>query len=251
MRRVVFLYGAACYSLFFAIFLYVPGFLANRWVPKSIDSGAEGALLPALGVNVALLSLFALQHSIMARPWFKQWLSRLVAPPAERSTYVLASSLCMVLLFSLWQPMTGVVWRLEHPVANAALLGLLFGGWGLVFLATCLLDHFELFGLRQVYDHLRGRESRPATFASPGLYRWVRHPIYVGWLLFFWATPEMTVGHLLFAGVTTAYILVAIPLEERDLVGVFGERYRAYQTSTPALVPALRMRRGGLERTTS
>jgi protein-S-isoprenylcysteine O-methyltransferase Ste14 len=248
MRVIVLLYGLACYGLFFLTFVYSPGFLANRWVPKSIDSGAPGPFYESLLVNIGLLALFGGLHSVMARPEFKVRWTRLVPEPIERATYVLVSSLSMLLLFWQWRPMTGIVWEVTHPVAATALTGLLMGGCALVLYATWLIDHFHLFGLRQVLHHFRGIDEPEASFATPGLYRRVRHPIYLGWLIFFWATPTMTVGHLLFAAVTTAYMLLAIPIEERDLVTVFGDRYRRYRETTPALIPALVSKRPARDR---
>jgi protein-S-isoprenylcysteine O-methyltransferase Ste14 len=241
-------YGLACYLAFLVTFLYAPGFLANRWVPKSIDSGAEGAFLESLLINIVLLAVFGLSHSVMARPEFKARWTRVVPAPVERSTYVLVSSLSLWLLFWQWRPLPGVVWEATHPVVGGILLGMLLAGWLLVLYATLLIDHFELFGLRQGFLHWRGGEDRKATFVTPALYRRVRHPIYLGWLIFFWATPAMTVGHLLFAAVTSAYILAAIPLEERDLLAAFGDTYRRYRDVTPALIPLrLRGRKGGSE----
>jgi protein-S-isoprenylcysteine O-methyltransferase Ste14 len=240
-RIGVFLYGVVSYVAFFATFLYAIGFVGGFGVPRSIDSTPEGSLSVAVLVDVLLLAVFALQHSIMARPAFKRWWTRTVPEPAERSTYVLASSLALLLLF--WQccPIGGVVWQVEQPVLRAALYGLFATGWLTVLVTTFLINHFDLFGLRQVWLHLRGKPYRPLGFTTPGPYKHVRHPLYVGWLLAFWATPTMTVAPFLFAALTTAYILIAIRFEERDLVDIHGETYAEYRRSVPALVPRIGM----------
>jgi protein-S-isoprenylcysteine O-methyltransferase Ste14 len=240
-RRILyFAYGAACYAVFFATLLYAIGFLGNFAVPRTIDGAPQMPLLPALGINLALLSAFALQHSVMARPAFKRRWTKLVPPPLERSTYVLFSSLALVALFRWWQPLGGVVWDVESVAGRAAIYGVYGFGWGLVLLATFLTHHFDLFGLRQVWLYLLGREYTPLPFRVTTLYRFVRHPLYVGWITLFWASPTMTATRLLFAAVTTAYILVAIQLEERDLVAEHGRRYAEYRRKVPMLVPALR-----------
>jgi protein-S-isoprenylcysteine O-methyltransferase Ste14 len=242
MHRIgVFVYGVLAYAGFLASFLYAIGFVGGFGVPRSLDSAAEGPLGLALVVDVLLLAVFALQHSVMARPAFKRWWTRTVPEPAERSTYVLASSLALLLLFWQWRPIGGVVWRIENPVGQAALYGLFAAGWLTVLVTTFLINHFDLFGLRQVWLHLRGVPYRPLGFVTPGPYRHVRHPLYVGWLLAFWATPTMTAAHLLFAAMTTAYILIAIRFEERDLGEFHGEKYAAYRRSVPMLVPRLRV----------
>jgi protein-S-isoprenylcysteine O-methyltransferase Ste14 len=238
MRRTgVLVYGVVCYAVFFASFLYLVGFLGNLFVPKSIDSGSAGPLGRALLVNTALLLLFGVQHSVMARPDFKARLARIVPPAAERSSYVLASSLALVALFALWQPIPQPVWELADPFARALVSGLFLAGVGLVLLSTFLIDHFDLFGLRQVVLHFRGRPYQAKRFATPLLYRWIRHPLYVGWLVTFWAAPLLSAGHFLFALVMTSYILVAIPLEERDLLAALGEPYRRWRERTPLFVP--------------
>lgn len=243
-RIVALLYGTVCYAIFFGTFLYAVGFLGNSsLVPKTIDSGIETGWLQAVSVNLLLLTLFALQHSVMARPAFKRWWTRFVPQPVERSTYVLASSAVMILLFWAWQPLPSVVFHVEEPVARAALQLLFLGGVSVVLYSTFLIDHFDLFGLRQVVLHFRGRPYEEKRFVTPSLYRHIRHPLYVGWFVTFWATPDMTVGHLLMAGVTTAYILVAIVFEERDLGAHLGEDYRAYRERTPKFIPALPSRR--------
>jgi len=244
-RIALLAWGASCYALFFACFLYAIAFLANLpFVPKTIDSGDAGPLGVALAVDLGLLSLFAVQHSGMARPGFKRVWTKLVPEPAERATYVLLSTLALVLLFAFWQPIEGAVWRVTHPAGVAALQALYFGGWALLLYATALIDHFDLFGLRQAWLAFRGRRYAHHPFATPGLYRWVRHPLYVSWAIIFWATPEMSVGHLLFAGVASAYMVLAVFVEERDLVAHFGDAYRRYQESTPKFLPGLpRLRR--------
>jgi protein-S-isoprenylcysteine O-methyltransferase Ste14 len=241
-RIATFVYAVLSYAVFFATFLYAVGFVGNVVVAKSIDSGASGPLATALLVNAGLLALFALQHSVMARPAFKRAWTRLVPEPAERSTYVLASSVALIVLFWLWQPIGGVVWDMQSPVLRLTLLALCAAGWLTVLATTFLLNHFDLFGLRQGWLHLRGRPYTALVFRTPGPYRVVRHPLYVGWLLAFWATPTMTAAHLLFAVLTAGYILVAIRLEEADLLEVHGEQYRRYRARVGMLLPRLRGR---------
>jgi protein-S-isoprenylcysteine O-methyltransferase Ste14 len=241
MKRIVaFVYGVACYGVFFATLLYAIGFLGNFGVPKSIDSGPEGSIWTALAVNAALLALFALQHSIMARPWFKRAWTRIVPEPVERSTYVLFSSLALLFMFWQWRPMGGVLWDAGDGVLRTVILGVYAAGLLIVLLSTFLINHFDLFGLRQVYLYLIGRKYTPLEFRTPFFYRYVRHPLYVGWLLTFWAAPVMTMAHLFFAIMTTAYILAAIRFEEADLITMHGQKYRRYRDEVPMLVPSLR-----------
>ncbi len=236
------IYGAFTYALFLATFLYAIGFIGNVWVPKSLDSGPTDPWTVALAVDLALLALFAVQHSVMARPAFKRLITRVIPEAAERSTYVLASSLALILLFWQWRPLGGVVWDVTAPAGRALLLAGFAFGWGLVLVATFAINHFDLFGLRQAWHGFRGQAQTPLAFKTPWLYRMVRHPLYVGWLFAFWCTPTMTVTHLLFAVMTTGYILIAIQLEERDLARAHPE-YAAYRRTVPMLVPALRKAR--------
>jgi protein-S-isoprenylcysteine O-methyltransferase Ste14 len=237
MKRLpLFLYGVASYAVFFAVFLYAIGFIGNLWVPKSMDSPRDVPFVTALLVNLGLLGLFAVQHSVMARPAFKRWWTRVVPQAAERSTYVLFSSLCLIALFWYWQPMGGVVWDITASAGVTAMYTVYAAGWLLLLYSTFLINHFDLFGLRQVWLHLLGKPYTPVPFASPWLYRQVRHPLYVGWLMIFWATPTMTVAHLVFAIMTTAYILIAIQFEEHDLVNEHPE-YREYRRQVPMLIP--------------
>lgn len=242
-RIMVLLYGIVAYVLFLGTFLYAIGFVGNWFVPKSIDSGEAGPAGMALLVNGALLGLFAVQHSVMARPGFKAWLTRFIPRSMERSTYVLVSSLCLVLLFWLWRPMPTVIWDVQNSVAEGALVGLSLLGWAIVLYGSFLIDHFDLFGLRQVVLYARGREYTSPHFIERSLYRVVRHPLMLGFIVAFWFTPTMTTGHLLFAILTTGYILVGIQLEERDLVRAHGDEYPKYRRRVPALVPLIRGRR--------
>ena len=238
MSRILTLaYGAVSYVIFFLTFLYAIGFIGNVIVPKSLDSPATDPWPTALAVDLALLSLFAVQHSVMARHGFKRLLTRIIPAAAERSTYVLASSLALILLFWQWRPLGGVVWDVQHPVGRAVLYGGFAFGWTLVLVTTFVINHFDLFGLRQTWRAFRGLPQAGLRFVTPVLYRMVRHPLYVGWLFTFWSTPTMTVTHLLFAVMTTSYILVAIQLEERDLMSAHPE-YAEYRRRVPMLVPS-------------
>lgn len=238
-RTGVLVFGVVSYAIFFATFCYAAGFVGDFLVPKSIDSTPTDPLGVALAVNAGLLGLFAVQHSVMARPAFKRWLTRFIPAGAERSTYVLMSSLALILLFWQWRPMGGVIWTVDHPVLAGLLHGGFAFGWLLVLVTTFLINHFDLFGLRQSWLYFRGLPYRPLQFVTPGPYKLIRHPLYLGWFCAFWFTPTMTVAHLLFALATTGYILVAIQFEERDLVDVHGAEYEEYRQRTPMLVPRL------------
>lgn len=236
-RFLVLTYGVVCYGVFLLTFLYGIGFLGNFAVPHSIDAVAEIPLWEAISVNLALLSLFALQHSVMARPAFKRWWTSIIPDAAERSTYVLLSSLALLLLFWQWRPMGGVIWEVEDSTIRSVIYALYGFGWLTVFVTTCLINHFDLFGLRQVWFFWCGKPYQPLGFVVPGPYNYVRHPLYIGWLTAFWATPTMTLAHLLFAVICTLYILFAIRLEEKDLEDHFGEVYASYKRKTPMLLP--------------
>jgi protein-S-isoprenylcysteine O-methyltransferase Ste14 len=239
-RIVTFIYGLVAYAFFLVTFLYAIGFVTGLVVPKTIDGGAVVPVAEALIVNLVLLSLFAVQHSVMARPAFKRWWTKIIPPAAERPTYVLLATLALAAILAHWRPMPEIVWRVTDPTIAAGLLGLSLFGWMMVLLATFMISHFELFGLRQVIMNLLGRKMPPAEFKTPGLYKLVRHPIYLGFVIAFWAAPVMTVGHLLFAAVTTAYIFVGIFLEERDLIETFGDEYRLYRARVSMLIPFMR-----------
>jgi len=236
-RFLTFAFGLGSYLAFLAVFLYAIGFIGNFGVPKSLDSPAADPWTTSLLIDLGLLSLFAVQHSVMARRGFKSLLTRVVPQAAERSMYVLASSLALFFLFWQWRPLGGVVWDVQNPVGRALLYGGFAFGWLLVLVTTFVINHFDLFGLRQVWRHLQGQPQSGLHFVTPLLYRVVRHPLYVGWLCVFWSTPTMTVTHLFFAAVTSAYILVAIQLEERDLIKEHPE-YATYRKQVPMLVPS-------------
>jgi protein-S-isoprenylcysteine O-methyltransferase Ste14 len=237
-RTAILLYGVVVYAIFFAAFCYTPAFVGNFIVPKSIDSVPTTPLGGALLINGGLLALFAVQHSVMARPFFKRWFTRVIPEAAERSTYTLASTVILIALFWFWQPLGGVVWQVDNPIGRTLLYGGLFTGFLLVVLASFLINHFDLFGLRQVWLYFRNKPYTALKFNTPALYKVVRHPLYVGWFLTFWCTPTMTVTHLFFAAVTSAYIFVGIFFEERDLQDAHPE-YADYKQNTPMLVPRL------------
>jgi protein-S-isoprenylcysteine O-methyltransferase Ste14 len=243
MKRLIILaYGVLSYALFLGVFLYAIGFIGGFGTPTSLDAEPRRPFGVALAIDLALLAAFALQHSGMARQGFKRWWTSIVPAAAERSTYVLASSLALVALYALWQPIGGTVWRAEAGWAQATLIALNLAGWALLLYTTFLIDHFDLFGLAQVWRQFRGGVHLEPRFRTPSLYKVVRHPLYVGWLVIFWAAPVMTTAHLVFAVMTTAYILIAIQLEERDLLASHGAEYAAWRARTPMLLPRLRRR---------
>ena len=243
LKRILFFaYGSFSYLIFLATFLYAVGFIGNFGVPSTLDGTATGPLGISLAIDVLLLTLFAVQHSVMARKWFKEWWTKIVPKPIERSTYVLFSSVALILMFALWRPLGGVIWSVEDPIGQIVLRSLFAFGWGLVLFSTFVINHFDLFGLRQVWRNLLGQPESAMRFTTPGPYKLVRHPLYVGWLFAFWMTPVMTTAHLLFSIATTAYILLAIRFEERDLVREHGETYEQYRKAVPMLVPSLRKR---------
>lgn len=236
-RIGVFVYGLIAYTAFLATFLYAIGFVGNWLVPRSIDSGTPGPLVPSILINSALLSVFVVQHTVMARPAFKRWWTRIIPPAIERSTFVLAASASLALIFWQWRPLPEPVWSVEHSALRWALSGISLGGFGIVLVSSFMVSHFDLFGLRQVWLRLIGREYRPVGFRLVGLYRVVRHPLMLGFLVAFWVTPNMTVGHLFFAIMTTIYIAMGVWFEERDLVAEHGENYLAYRRQVRGIIP--------------
>lgn len=242
MKRIgFFTYGLICYAVFFATFLYAIAFVGGFAVPATLDGPRHAPLPVSIAIDAALLALFAVQHSVMARKWFKERWTRVVSPVVERSTYVLAASLALIVLFSQWRPLGGAVWSVSDPIARGVLLALFVFGWSLVLVSTFLINHFDLFGLRQVWLFLRNEPYAKPRFGNPGPYRLVRHPLYAGFLFAFWMTPAMTYSHLFFAIATTGYILLAIQFEERDLVREHGSAYEEYRRRVPMLVPFTRL----------
>jgi methanethiol S-methyltransferase len=241
MKRILFLaYGVVCYGIFFGTYCYAVGFVTNLVVPTGLDSKPTASFGYALLVNLGMLILFALQHSIMARPAFKKWWTTLIPEPIERSTYVLLSSICMILLFIYWQPMGGVVWSVDSEIGYWILNSISLLGFGIVLISTFLINHFDLFGLRQVWMNFTGRKYTHLPFKTPFFYQYVRHPLYLGWMIAFWAAPVMTLAHFIFAAICTGYMLTAIRFEERDLIQVFGEKYIRYKQVAPMLIPFTR-----------
>lgn len=236
-KTLTLVYGTLSYLIFLFTILYAIGFVGNLMVPKTIDSGPAVSFPRALLIDLVLFGLFALQHSVMARPAFKRWWTRYIPQPMERSTYVLCASLFLLLLYWQWLPVRGDIWNVGNPIGYWMLFGLYGFGWLIVFVSTYLINHYDLFGLRQVYGHWQARPYTEMPFRTPALYKWVRHPMMVGVLIAFWATPRMTAGHLIFSLATTAYILVGLHLEERDLLAIYGETYQHYRQRVRMLLP--------------
>ena len=239
MKKIIaFLYGVSAYLVFLVAFLYAIGFVGNIFVSKSISSGTEGAFVESILINICVLSVFAIQHSLMARPAFKKWFTQIISPAIERSTYVLLSSLALLLVYWQWRPLTTVVWSAENETMAMTITGVYFFGWLVVFLSTFMINHFELFGLKQIVENFKNKHPQSPTFQTNFFYKIVRHPIMLGFIIAFWATPLMTVGHLLFSLITTIYIIVVVKyLEEKDLLTSIGKDYEAYQKKVPMLVP--------------
>lgn len=243
-KSIAFIYGLLAYLIFLIAFLYAIGFVGNFIVPKSIDSGTETTFLQALLVNILLLSAFAIQHSLMARPVFKKWFTGIISPAIERSTYVLLSSLALLFMYWQWQPISTIVWKAGNETFTMILTGVFFFGWLVVFLSTFMINHFELFGLKQIFDNLKSKPTQRPKFQTNFLYKIVRHPIMLGFIIAFWATPLMTLGHLIFSVTTTAYIIVAVKyLEEKDLRKFIGKEYEDYQNNVPMIVPFTKSRK--------
>jgi protein-S-isoprenylcysteine O-methyltransferase Ste14 len=237
LRALTLAYAAACYALFGVVSVWAMAFWGNFGLRDTIDAPATGNVTTSTAINALLVAVFGFQHSVMARPWFKRWWTSFIPQPAERSTYLLFSCLALGLLLWQWQPMGGVIWDVQPPVARGLIFAVYLGGWLTIVAVSHMINHYDLFGLRQAWLHFQGRPYESLPFATPGAYRWVRHPLYIGWLMVFWAAPTMTWSHLLLAVGMTAYILIAIPLEERDLIAHFGEKYLAYRRQVPALFP--------------
>ena len=243
-KSIILLYGIVAYFVFLIAFLYAIGFVGNIIVPKSIDTGAETTMYSSIFINVILLSVFALQHSIMARPKFKEWFNSIFSQAMERSTYILLSSLALILIYWQWQPITTIVWETENTILSSIITGIFFLGWLIVLLSTFMINHLELFGLAQIFDNLKNKQTPNPKFQTNYLYKLVRHPLMLGFLIAFWATPTMTVGHLLFALITTIYIFVAVKyLEEKDLKKVIGKKYETYQKEVPMIIPFTKNKR--------
>ena len=244
-RSLNLLFALVAYAIFFATFLYLIAFVGNiAVVPRTVDLGPAAAPIAAAVIDLALIALFGLQHSVMARQGFKAWWTRVIPPAAERSVYVLMASAALIILFSFWRPIAGTVWSVTNPLGETLLWALFALGWGIVLLSTFLLNHFELFGLQQAWLHLRGRQPQPPELRQPMLYRWVAHPLYAGFFLAFWATPTMSMGHLLLAAGVSVYMLIAIRYEERDLTGFYGEDYTRYRKSVGMIFPRFGRRAG-------